>query len=130
MKLIFLFLLVIAIGLSSGFELGKNQKEKSALKKSESMIVKTKSAKQFKELKRQDEPAYYHFPAYYHMPSVHDGFEPRKNQKEKSALKKLASMIVKAKSAKQFNELKRQNTIFKLWGVQVSTMGMTPTTKW
>ena len=30
-----------------GFELGKNQKEKSALKKS--MIVKAKSAKQFKE---------------------------------------------------------------------------------
>merc|ERR1712105_73629 len=37
MKLIFLFSVVIAIGLSSGFELGKNQKEKSALKKLKSM---------------------------------------------------------------------------------------------
>merc|ERR1712002_689584 len=37
MKLIFLFSVVIAIGLSSGFDLGKNQKEKSALKKLKSM---------------------------------------------------------------------------------------------
>merc|ERR1712168_1255515 len=56
MKLVFLFSVVIAIGLSSGFELGKNQKKKSVLKqKLESMIVEAKSAKQF-ELKRQDAP--------------------------------------------------------------------------
>merc|ERR1712142_1417354 len=57
MKLIFLFSVVIAIGLSSGFELGKNQKEKSALEKWKSMmLVKAKSAKQFKGLKRQGAP--------------------------------------------------------------------------
>merc|ERR1712042_216710 len=60
MKLILLFLVVIAIGLSSGFELGKNQKEKSALKKlMPMMLVKAKSAKQFKELKRQGAPGYW-----------------------------------------------------------------------
>merc|ERR1711931_159958 len=53
-KLIILFLVVIAIGLSSGFGLGKNQKEKLAHKKLESIIVKAKTAKQFQELKRQD----------------------------------------------------------------------------
>merc|ERR1712142_1365792 len=103
-KLIFLFSLVIAIGLSSGFELGKNQKQKSAVKqKMGSMIVKAKSAKQFKELKRQNNI----FP-WGDGPSIHDGFELGKNQKQKSAVKqKLGSMIVKAKSAKQFKELKR-----------------------
>ena len=38
-------------------------------------------------------------------PSIHDGFELGKNRKQKSAVKqKLGSMIVKAKSAKQFKE--------------------------
>merc|ERR1719228_1416366 len=89
-----------------GFEPEKNQKEKSALKKSYSMIVKAKSAKQLKELKRQDEPGW----SNYELPSIHDGFELEKNQKEKSALKKSESMIVKAKSTKQLKELKRQNS--------------------
>merc|ERR1712042_41994 len=72
MKLIFLFSVVIAIGLSSGFELGKNRKQKSAVKqKLGSMIVEAKSAKQFKEPKRQDVPS---IPgAGPHFPSIHDG---------------------------------------------------------
>merc|ERR1712105_146764 len=77
MKLIFLFSVVIAIGLSSGFELGKNQKEKSALKKLKSMhpmmLVKAKSAKQFKELKRQGAPSMgaSWLPGFY--PVIHNG---------------------------------------------------------
>merc|ERR1711942_91921 len=72
MKLMLLFLVVIAIGLSSGFVYGKNRKQKSAVKeKLGSMIVKAKSAKQFKEPKRQDVPS---IPgAGPHFPSIHDG---------------------------------------------------------
>merc|ERR1712142_135373 len=58
MKLIFLFSLVIAIGLSSGFIWpGKDQKQKSALKqKLENFLIKTKNAKQLRELRRQNVP--------------------------------------------------------------------------
>jgi len=56
----------------------------------------------FRKLKRQNN----------RLPTIHDGFELGKNQKEKSALKKLESMIVKAKSDKQFKKLRRQNLIW------------------
>merc|ERR1711942_151876 len=58
MNLIFLFSLVIAIGLSSGFIWpGKDQKQKSALKqKLENFLIKTKNAKQLRELRRQNVP--------------------------------------------------------------------------
>jgi len=99
-KLILVFSVVIATGLSLGFELGKNQKEKSAPEKSKTAIAK--SAKRFKELKRQNN----------RLPTIHDGFEFGKNHKEKSALKKLEAMIVEAKSAKQFKKHRRQNLLW------------------
>ena len=55
-------------------------------------------------LKRQKGSFWFH-------PSIHDGFELGKNQKEISALKKLKSMSVKAKSAKQFKEWVKMSNV-------------------